>query len=775
MRHFIIFLLITGFLVGIQAQTPDFTGLKVMVNPGHGGHDSDDRGMPNGFWESEGNLTKGLWLRDLLEARGCEVIMSRVLNRTEDDLPLSQIAAMANQNNVDLFTSIHSNAFNQYTNYPLTIFNGKSESPTNPQAKVWAIHLWEQLITNQATHWTNTSPHYIGDLTLNPNWNYGYGVLYPLVVPGIISEGSFHDYQPEMDRLLNLDYRKQEAWNILYAMITYFGLEGTETIGHISGIIRDSLLMKDNYTLPGPDGYHNVNGAKVELLETGEIYQVDTLNTGFYMFDSIAPGNYHLVFSAQNYFNDTVPVEVLAHQFSYVNFWMEADKTMPPNVIRFSPTQDGVTPCFDPVTITFSMNMDSASVAEAFSIDPPMEGVFTWDDKYLNVTFQPIIPYDTATVYTVVLDSTAKHQWDVSMDTVLTFSFTTDNRNRYILESSFPSAGQVEVSPYLQFRLVFEAPVNNTSLINAVSIVAEDGTVLSTKAATIFDEEGKGHYYFSPETDLSYQTTYSLVLSGTIQDHNGIPIVDTLKIGFTTKEDPGEITILNEFDDAGAWSIDMSNSQGLDPASFVYRWRKTKRSGDASMLVRYFFTSEDAFCMIKPDTPINLHESLPDAGMWIWGELSNLEVVLGFNDGSEASLGQLDFAGWNYLVSEIPDGAVSLTHIKFIRAAGGPENGDIYVDALHQPGSTVSVDPGRATQVKIYPNPVSGNTLYIQGLPEEEWHYTISSVAGSVIQEGVLEPDQVSLKLNEDSQKQQLFILYLQSNLNNYSILVTTK
>ena len=103
---------------------------------------------------------------------------------------------MANENNVDLFISIHSNAGNQTSNYPMPIFNGKSENPSIPESKEWAKILWEQLITIEATFWTNTTPHYIGDLTLNPSWSYGYGVLYPLNVPGIISEGSFHDYSP---------------------------------------------------------------------------------------------------------------------------------------------------------------------------------------------------------------------------------------------------------------------------------------------------------------------------------------------------------------------------------------------------------------------------------------------------------------------------------------------------------------------------------------------------------------------------------------------------
>ena len=185
----LILILSVLFSTELLAQTPDFTGIKIVVNPGHGGHDSDDRGMPNGFWESEGNLTKGLWLRDILEARGCEVLMSRVENRTEDDLPLSQIAAIATDNNADLFLSIHSNA-GSGKNFAMTIFNGHTETPTDPRAKEWAQIMWDKLIPNKTTFWTHIdNGHVIGDLTLHPTWTNGLGVLYNLngEVPGVLS------------------------------------------------------------------------------------------------------------------------------------------------------------------------------------------------------------------------------------------------------------------------------------------------------------------------------------------------------------------------------------------------------------------------------------------------------------------------------------------------------------------------------------------------------------------------------------------------------------
>ena len=50
------------------------TAPKIYLNPGHGGYNSNDRnivtinhaeGDQTGFWESQANLTKALYLRDM--------------------------------------------------------------------------------------------------------------------------------------------------------------------------------------------------------------------------------------------------------------------------------------------------------------------------------------------------------------------------------------------------------------------------------------------------------------------------------------------------------------------------------------------------------------------------------------------------------------------------------------------------------------------------------------------------------------------------------------
>ena len=85
---------------GLNAK--DLTGVRIYINPGHGGFDAaNDRNVvtipygandPKGFWESSSNLTKGLALRDMLEAHGATVMMSRTENRDEDDRNLTEIA-----------------------------------------------------------------------------------------------------------------------------------------------------------------------------------------------------------------------------------------------------------------------------------------------------------------------------------------------------------------------------------------------------------------------------------------------------------------------------------------------------------------------------------------------------------------------------------------------------------------------------------------------------------------------------------------------------------
>lgn len=78
----------------------------VMVDAGHGGHDSGARGV-SGLWEKNVNLQVAKLLGKQLEKMGFEVLYTRT---TDKYVPLEVRTAMANAQKADLFVSVHCNA-----------------------------------------------------------------------------------------------------------------------------------------------------------------------------------------------------------------------------------------------------------------------------------------------------------------------------------------------------------------------------------------------------------------------------------------------------------------------------------------------------------------------------------------------------------------------------------------------------------------------------------------------------------------------------------------
>ncbi len=343
--------------------TGSLSGLKIYVNPGHGGYDANDRSCwtipvpktwsdPNGYWESKSNLVKGLHLRDMLEAAGAEVIMSRVTNNSGerdleyypnagaaekealmkgDDRPLSAIAEEANANNVDHFISIHTNALNGKTNYLLILYHGETGKPKVADSDKMAASTAPIQIKNQLTVWNASAPKIYGDWTFYgddaTSSAPGLGVLRPLTVPGFLSEGSFHDYAPETHRLMNSDYCKIEAIRFFQHFHKYYSRELPQT-GTIAGWVKsanekvDVLGEKNFYYFPGTDDqWLPLNGVVVYLLDrTGQTvlqtYTTDDWYNGVFAFYDVAPGDYKLAVKKDKYAMDTVDVKVAAEEIA---------------------------------------------------------------------------------------------------------------------------------------------------------------------------------------------------------------------------------------------------------------------------------------------------------------------------------------------------------------------------------------------------------------------------------------------------------------------------
>lgn len=80
---------------------------KICIDPGHGGTDSG--ALLNTRYEKNDTLKMALKVKELLEAQGVTVVLTR---NADKYLTLSDRCSIANKNNVDYFLSIHRNSLN---------------------------------------------------------------------------------------------------------------------------------------------------------------------------------------------------------------------------------------------------------------------------------------------------------------------------------------------------------------------------------------------------------------------------------------------------------------------------------------------------------------------------------------------------------------------------------------------------------------------------------------------------------------------------------------
>ena len=317
---------------------------RVFINPGHGGHDSDDRHVPTWvvgeqdtlhYYESNSNLTKGLALQEILTNKGYETAISRKTNFTEDDLDLFEIVSLAANSGADIFMSIHSNAtgIEKRVNFPLGLYRGWDGKPAVEGSLDLSQMVMKHLYGNDLAVWTNNQRSN-GDWSFY-DWGYkvGLGVLRYNKLPGFLSEGSFHDYLPERERLLSESYCWLEAWNQSLGIDEYFGRKGKFKNGVLAGTVRWSDLARqdENQSLFAEDRLLTINGALLRLYNSrgslSRIFTVDNFDNGVFVFTNLQPDNYRLelFYGGENRYL-TTKVKVKKNRTAYKNLKLSKDQ-----------------------------------------------------------------------------------------------------------------------------------------------------------------------------------------------------------------------------------------------------------------------------------------------------------------------------------------------------------------------------------------------------------------------------------------------------------------
>ena len=673
-------LLVTGF-----SYSQDLSGVIIYINPGHGGYDSDDRNMviypyksgdPNGFWESQSNLDKGLQLRDLLKEVNATTYMSRITNTTADDLPLSQIVREANECNADYMLSIHSNA--GVTNYILQLYAGldpgdtytyASATPWSDRGREISTVIAKNQYTNEVNCW---AANYTvrGDKTfarVAMGWSNGYGVLRGLAVPGCISEGSMHDYMPETRRLMNMEYKWLEAWHFFKSFCEVFN-GGNILTGNIAGSVHDSR-NKDMNT------FVKIKGSKDELLTLDDAvitvnpgnltYTTDNIVTnGVFVFKQLTPGTYNVNVACKDYYSQDYELIVKAGETTHLNAMLNKQRLTPPEVISHLPNvgEGELVECSAKIIYEFNWDVDVESAINAFSITPEVKGTITFEDSQHRMIFSPDLPYDVSTTYTVKLDKNLKHPDNLTMIDDYVFSFTTKARNRLVMFAGYPTPYVETVhygKPLFEYR--FDNQLYTVTARDAIKVYDSAGTELTKNTRSVKLNSVAAPYgsiAFNLTTDLVEGETYRITMDRGMIDVDGIDIVESIDFTFkTVNMAVTDKTVMLEPETDVLFTVNNDKSNGVSASSATLSSEKAV-IGSKSAKLSYTFQADadDNVAYFQPTSVVAVNSD-KTIGVHLCGDLTGNEIYLHFTDVSGNSqalkLADLTTNDWTYVEADL--------------------------------------------------------------------------------------------------------------------------
>ncbi len=120
-------------------------GLRVLLDPGHGGGEEGSRG-PLGLFEKDANLAQAAAVRDQLTRAGAQVVVTR---DSDTELPLAERGWLVRTSGADIVISIHFNGLTQGLNP--AFHHGPSVHYYHRHAKPLADTIYGELISSVST------------------------------------------------------------------------------------------------------------------------------------------------------------------------------------------------------------------------------------------------------------------------------------------------------------------------------------------------------------------------------------------------------------------------------------------------------------------------------------------------------------------------------------------------------------------------------------------------------------------------------------------------
>ena len=379
MRYVLIAAALT-FAHGMQSvlcqSKVNLADISICLDPGHG--IAVDGSFAHkgafGFSETEKVLSVAFHLRSLLEHSGVDtVILTRSSNSA--DVSVTQRTAIANNNNVDWFHSLHSNAVPDdinpvSVNYAMVLLEelrdgsasrltASADRGSGTGAPFWsgtADRMAKRMTDNIARTYRIPNSGTQLDWTFYGGANGGFtlGALRTSFMPATLSEGAFHSNPTQNLRNMNDQYRRAEAKALWMSFLEYYGAP-RPAIRTVLGIVTDRATSAPlNDASVETDGQTYTTNSFFDTFKTWQVPDSSAGN-GLYYFENLPSGNRPISFRMGGFRDTTIYVSVADSFFTF------QDVALSRNIVVATPL-DGATPLefsleqnypnpFNPVTV----------------------------------------------------------------------------------------------------------------------------------------------------------------------------------------------------------------------------------------------------------------------------------------------------------------------------------------------------------------------------------------------------------------------------------------
>ena len=182
------------------------------------------------------------------------------------------------------------------------------------------------------------------------------------------------------------------------------------------------------------------------------------------------------------------------------------------------------------IVIVFTEPMKVGLAQVALSIEPRLNGAYTWSDADSVLTFTPKVDLEYDTTYTLIVDGSAPDLAGNGLAENYVFSFTAESPPKSPLASVIEPLASIGVGAGTDIVIGFTQSMNRSSTQSAVSITP------AVNGSFAWDSESKT-LTFDPNSDLQNGTTYTLTIDDSATASDGVEMDGDYVFSFTVGSD----------------------------------------------------------------------------------------------------------------------------------------------------------------------------------------------------------------------------------------------